>query len=236
MPRTFWNPIHGRTSLMTTVDSHIPQEIHTLWETLHTEVCWLHGRWKIYCQLYGTNQERVELLNKSAATFFSLLDRILIHEVQLSLSRLSDPAKTGRHKNMSLDALKKALDELGENDAAEKLDNAIKMFKKACAKVIHRRMKWIAHFDLDTMLTQQVNPRIGPSRKEIEDAMSALRNAMNCINVHYNDMSMAYDSFYMRADGDALIRSLRRGLRYTELVDSGVIAKDDYRTRFRGEA
>ena len=90
---------------MTTVDSQYPSQIYTLWTTLDKEVTWLHGRWIIYRQLFGTSKERVELLNESAGTFFNVLQDVLLHDVQLSLSKLGDPADTGSRENMTLEAL-----------------------------------------------------------------------------------------------------------------------------------
>jgi hypothetical protein len=100
---------------MTTVDPRYPLQIHTLWTTLDREITWLHGRWIIYRQLFGTNKERVELLNKSAGTFFNVLQDVLLHDVQLSLSKLGDPAGSGSRENMTLEALHQVLQTSGEN-------------------------------------------------------------------------------------------------------------------------
>lgn len=221
---------------MTVVDPRFPQEIHALWATLDTEITWLHGRWIIYRQLYGTSPERVDLLNRSAGTFFNMLQDVLLHDVQLSLSKIGDPAGSGNRENMTLAALHKVLLDAGEASAAAKMHPALQKFSDACVKVRHRRNKWIAHFDRSTMLNQHVTPRVGPSREEVENALAALREAMNSISVHYTDTTIGYEHFSMLADGDSLIQSLRQGLRYTELVNAGSIPRDDYRKRFRGEA
>jgi len=221
---------------MTTIDPRFPHEIHALWGTLDTEITWLHGRWIIYRQLYGTSPDRVELLNKSAGTFFNMLQDVLLHDVQLSLSKIGDPAGSGSRENVTLFALHKILLDAGQTIAADKMSAALQKFADACVKVRHRRNKWIAHFDRTTMLNQHITPRIGPSREEIENALAALRDAMNCISRHYTDTTICYEHFSMQADGEALVHNLRRGLRYTELVDAQAIPKDDYRKRFRGEA
>lgn len=72
----------------------IPIEVSTTWNFLHGEVVWLHARWTMYRQLYGTNAKRIETLNQLAPTFFGTLQGILLDEVQLTLSRLADPAVT----------------------------------------------------------------------------------------------------------------------------------------------
>ncbi len=136
---------------------------------------------------------------------------------------------------MTLEALHYVLQTAGEVPAANKMNASLQKFAAACVKIRHRRNKWITHFDRSTMLNDDVIPRMGPSREEIESALEALREAMNCISLHYTDTTIGYEHFSMQADGEALIQSLRRGLRYRELVNEGAVARDDYRKRFNGE-
>jgi len=136
---------------MTTVDPRYPSQLHALWTTLDKEITWLHGRWIIYRQLFGTWN------------------------------------------------------------------------------------KWVAHFDRSTMLNEDVIPRMGPSRQEIESALEALREAMNCVSGYYTDTTIAYEHLSMQADGEALLQCLGKGLRYRELVEAGTVPRDDYRKRFNGE-
>jgi hypothetical protein len=212
---------------MSEVDPRIPSAIHDLWSGLKSEVTWLHGRWIIYRQLYGTSSERIDLLNRSAATFFSILQTSLLHDVQLSLSKLGDPAGSGARKNMTLDALVEQLEGLGATHVVTQIRPLVAMYDTTCEKVRHRRNKWIAHFDLATMLASRVTPLEGPSRAEIEAALDALRQVMNCVESHYTGSTMAYEHFIMMNDGDQLISTLMRGMRYFDLVREGVIGADD---------
>lgn len=217
---------------MTSADPRIPASIQTLWTTLDKEVVWLHGRWIIYRQLYGTTPERVDILNKSAGSFFNIFQDVLLHDVQLALSKLGDTAGSGTRTNLTLKALLKGLESAGEQAVASKLKPCVQKFEAACVKVRHRRNKWIAHFDLTTMLNSDVSPRVGPSRAEIESALEALRDAMNSVSLHYTDTHIGYEHFSMIADGEALLQILMRGLRYKELVDDNTIPRDDFRKRF----
>lgn len=219
---------------MTAVDPRYPKEIHALWKTLDKEITWLHGRWIIYRQLFGTSKERVDLLNESAGTFFNMLQDVLLHDVQLSLSKLGDSAGTGSRENMTLKALHQMLVAAGESKAADGMNASLQKFAEACVKIRHRRNKWIAHFDRTIMLNEDIIPRMGPSREEIEVAMEALRETMNAVSVHYTETTIAYEFFSMQADGETLLLNLRRGLRYKELVEAGTVPRDDYRKRFHG--
>jgi hypothetical protein len=218
---------------MPPIDPRFPASIHQLWEALRYEVVWLHGRWIMYRQLFGTSPERIAILNRSAGTFFNTLESVLMKDVQISLSKLGDPADSKRGSNMTLKALLRQLERHGETLVASKLDPLIAVFDASCQKIRHRRNKWIAHFDMATMLNRSVTPLEGPSRAEIEEALLGLREAMNCVEVHYADTSTAYEYFTIAADGDSLISTLMRGLRYEEMVQAREIPQDNLRKNFK---
>jgi hypothetical protein len=219
---------------MSEVSPRFPAAIKELWSRLTSEVAWLHARWIIYRQLYGTSPARVAMLNSSAATFSHILQFTLLHDVQLSLSKLGDPVGKGARKNMTLHALKQQLEEAGEVSVSAKVAPLLAAYDVACEKLRHRRNKWIAHFDLQTMLASKATPLEGPSRDEIENALKALREVMNCVELHYTDSQTAYEHFIMDHDGEQLLLMLMRGTRYKELVKEGVIDFDDLRKRFPG--
>jgi hypothetical protein len=218
---------------MKNINACFPAAIHDLWITIKAEVVWLHGRWIIYRQLYGTSQEHIDILNRSASTFFNVIQKTMLHDVQLSLSKLGDPAGSGKRKNLTLAALVLELEDTGENLVVSKLVPLLKNFDDACKNLRHRRNKWIAHFDLETMLQSKVKPLEGPSRAEIETALAALRDVMNCVELHYTESQTAYEHFIMNNDGEYLISTLKQGLRYRELVKEKVIAHDDLRKNFK---
>lgn len=206
--------------------------IDEIWQAIDYEVTWLHGRWSIYRQLYGTNEGRVEILNRSAGTFASMLQDVLLDDVQLGLAKLGDPA-TSRIKggtvveNLTLENLCQSVIATGALQA--KLPSLLSAYNAACADVRDRRNKRIAHFDLHTMLGSNVSIS-GPSRAEVEAALAALRGIMNCICLHFTNSQTGYEHIMLDSDGDSLIALLRRGLRYQDLVIDGAISPDDLRS------
>lgn len=204
-----------------------PPAIQEIWRTLRAKVVWLHGHWIIYRQLYGTSPERIDVLNRSAGTFFYVVQRLLLGDVQLSLSKLGDPSGEDDRKNLTLSALIESLELVGEHAICMELNPLLHAFDTACAKLRTRRNKLIAHFDQEVLLNSRVKPLEGPSRDEIEGALDALRKIMNCAELHYSGSQTAYEHFIMNADGDSLIPKLEQGLRYQELVLERVIPLDD---------
>jgi len=214
------------------LDSRYPKPIQELWASLSADVVWLHGRWIIYRQLFGTSEARVQLLNETAGTVTWMLQQLLLHDVQVSLSKLSDPAGSGSRTNLTLRTLLATLETTGELEIAALMKPLLDAFDTSCEKVRHRRNKWIAHSDLATKLSSRATPLSGPSRDEIEASLLALRDVMNCVELHYTKTQTAYEHFVMNQDGNHLISAVARAKCYRDLVNEGAIPRDDFRKRF----
>ncbi|WP_440223653.1 hypothetical protein ACQQ2N_00230 [Dokdonella sp. MW10] len=202
--------------------------IDEVWQAIDYEVTWLHGRWAIYRQLYGTSEARVDVLNQSAGTFARMLQDVLLDDVQLGLAKLGDPASTpvrgGRAENLTL---KNLLDRvIASGVLASELPPLLRRYEDACASIRDRRNKRIAHADLQINLEAKAS-LLGPSREEIEVALKALRDVMNGVELHFTGTRTAYEFVVLQDDGDSLIAALTRGLRYQELVEQGAIPRDD---------
>jgi hypothetical protein len=211
-------------------------EIDDVWQAIDYEVTWLHGRWAIYRQLYGTSEARVEILNRSAGTFAHMLQDVLLDDVQLGLAKLGDPAvsriKGAMVENLTLSNLCQLVTAAGA--LVGELPALLTSYDDACVKVRERRNTRIAHFDLQTMLKSKAS-LMGPSRAEIEVALEALRCVMNRIALHFTGSQTAYEQIVLDSDGDSLLATLKRGLRYRELVKIGQISPDDLRASTWGK-
>lgn len=202
--------------------------IDDVWRVIDYEVAWLHGRWAIYRQLYGTSEARVEVLNQSAGTFAYMLQDVLLDDVQLGLAKLGDPATTRVKGNTVENLTLRNLCQLvtASGGLVTELPSLLAAYDDACANARERRNKRIAHFDMQTALKNKASLR-GPSREEIEIALEALRSVVNYISLHFTGTQTAYELTVLDSDGDSLIGALKRGLRYRELVRNGTIPYDD---------
>lgn len=211
------------------VDANMPVPLAALWAPLYEEVVWLHARWIIFRQLYGTSAKRIELLNESAPGLFFILQNVLRDEIELALSKLADPVMTGKKRNLTLATLLDGIEAAGKGDLAAELRDDLEAFRTMCANISHRRNKYIAHYDLDTLLKGQATAVPGASRKEISDALAVAAKFMNRIEARFTDSTTAYDEFIFQPGGDAehLAAIIRSGLRYMELVEGGSIREDD---------
>jgi hypothetical protein len=204
-----------------------PTELSDTWQFLHNEVVWLHGRWTMYRQLYGTSPERIELLNRVAPTFFGTIQAVQLDEIQLALSRLGDPAETGKRRNLTLGALLQEIETLRIEGLAAELKPLLLRFRDACEGIVERRNKQIAHNDFQTRSPSGANGIAGASREEIERALEALRVFMRAVYVFFEQSHMAYEHFSMNEDANAVLWAAKEALRYRELSEAGAIDPAD---------
>ena len=209
--------------------STIPSDIDEVYEELKTEIIWLHGRWSVYTQLFTGPDKRIDLLDKCAGTFFYILQDLLAGELQVSLSKLTDPARSMGNDNLSLEQLQERVKAHAEPELAGRLRQLLDELRSKCQPFRKWRDKRRAHLDLPTSIRSNPNPLPDISQEMVEDALALVREYMNGIEVHYHDGEVAYDHIIMTAsDGDALVLMLKYGPRYEELVKAESIPFDDW--------
>jgi hypothetical protein len=106
--------------------------------------------------IFAESPKRIELLNEAAGTFFYIIQEVLLNEVQVCLSKLTDPAKSGKYNNLSLEQLQSQLNQHGE--LIFPIEQAIRSFNLFFRRMIEvvlngcfdlcrtRRFKHCAHF------------------------------------------------------------------------------------------
>jgi hypothetical protein len=206
------------------MDSGIPDSFRDLWEYLESEVTWLHGRWKIYRQLYGTSPERIDLLNKTASAFFYIVENTLFDGVVLALSRLTDPATKGSQDNAVLEQLLRQPEIMADAALIARLTDRLQQLRDKCTEFRKIRNKRIGHNDLSIALKATSLPPV--SREMVEGALLLLREFMNDVQQHFTGSVTAYEHFAMMSDGEALIYRLRQAQAYERAVLEGLVPWD----------
>jgi len=125
---------------------------------LWSELVHLHDTWEQYRKLYGHSEDRVKLLNTSARSFFALLQRLLIRDVILSISRLTDPPKSKGKSNLVLSLLLEDPRLSDRPDLKEELTSGINEAKQLSQPVREHRNRYIAHLDHATAIGAPDDP------------------------------------------------------------------------------
>jgi hypothetical protein len=184
-------------------------EIRMLFQCLDEEVFGLFYRWKIFQQLFGSGKENLNLLNQSGSNVFALLQGLIIENTLLTLCRLTDSERTGRHWNLSIRYLLGKMETALDDKARENIGGQLIRLEAATEKLRSHRSKRIAHLDLDHAVKPEELPSV--EYGDLENALRLLESIMQDLyqvvwnaSVHYRAQSIAPG-----CDGDHLLRILR---------------------------
>jgi AbiU2 len=168
----------------------IQKNTRELYQHLRSEVIGVHYRWKIFRQLFFS-QEVVDLLNSSAGRFFSMLRLDLLDLISLALGRLTDSSKSlNKYPNVTLEQLIDSLDPNSHSELITVLRERLTDLKSKCARIENWRNKWAAHRDLHTVI--EPITRVGFSPSDVETVLAALRSFMNEFERVCQDTNLTY--------------------------------------------
>ena len=173
----------------------MPATVDEVFQELNTEITWLHARWIMYRQLFAHSLQRIDLLNECASTFFYTIQDVLLGDVQIALSKLTDPPTTFGHDNLSLEQLQRRVEAHGEAGLQPTLRQILDDLNQKCLPFRTWRNRRLAHLDLTTAMRSTLNPLPDISRQMIEEALELVRKYMNTIQTFYLQSETAYAHF-----------------------------------------
>lgn len=76
-------------------------ELGQLFACLYNETAWLYWKWGEYVGLFGTSEQRVNLLNKASGRFAKMLQDVLFEDTLLHIARLPTSLVIGEPRRSS---------------------------------------------------------------------------------------------------------------------------------------
>jgi AbiU2 len=152
------------------------------YSVLNNEVAILHLYWKEYVELFGTNLKRIDRLNQTAPGFFRMLQTELFQTNILHLARLTDPPKTGKKQNLSLQNLPDLVTDTVLKKALNDLLAVVTEKTEFCRDWRNRRF---AHHDLALATDVSATPLETANREKFNEALKALADVINAVEGHY---------------------------------------------------
>lgn len=195
-------------------EQKMPEELKDTYNELFQQVTWLHSKWELFCQLYASSKENVDLLNRSAPTFFATLQHILIDDALLTVSRLTDPQRTSGRDNLSLERLVNLIDEAAYPELRANINHLLDDAKQRCGFARELRNRRIAHNDLATKTRVEDNPLPPVTKQKVDEALHSIRTVMNEVAQHFEGTTVMYELAIVRDDGATLLRCLQDARTY----------------------
>lgn len=172
----------------------MPAALESVFECVNDSVIQISFRWKIYCQLFDSGSDNIALLNASGAEVFKLFQRLALDDLMLALSRLTDPAYSGRNKSDENASIKYLLQEaaasLDQNTLAQ-LHGSFERLENYVRDVRVHRNKALAHPDLHHLLQPDALPRV--LYDDLEGAMKECRYLMSTLGKSLFARTCSYD-------------------------------------------
>jgi AbiU2 len=95
-------------------------QLGPVYHDLYNQCAWLYVKWHQFVELYGTDPERISLLNHAGGLFFRIVHDIMWDDTLLHLCRLTDPASTGMGKKNKRTSRSAACRSLSQTKSSER--------------------------------------------------------------------------------------------------------------------
>lgn len=182
------------------------KQFHALWQ----EIALLHINWREYVTLFGTNEKRIDRLNKSAPAFFRMLQDELWSSILLHIARLVDSPQTAGKANLTV----RNFTHLVHEDLKMPLAILIGQAVADAAFAREWRNRVIAHRDLSLALQDGAAEALKSTpRSNVDAVLASLAAVMNAVQKHYLDRGTAFDAASRHNGALTLLYLLGDGLR-----------------------
>lgn len=207
---------------------HIPANVAPIFHGLHADFVGLQVRYLMYRQLFGTSEERVELLNRRARAYFGIAQATLFDDVLSGISRITDKTVVCGKDNLVLDQLIEELDQMTYTTEIAALRSKRVAVATAVGPITTIRHKRLSHRDMQFALNPTAHSLPPMDRQQIEDALKAIADFMNTFLELFGENPYLYaETVPELGNGDALIRHLQRAEAYMQLEKTGAAKPPD---------
>ncbi len=179
-------------------------ELGPTFDALCEDLCWLQVVWGEYRELFGTSEERVELLNSTAGFFFRMLQIVLQEAIILHICRLTEKKRS----RLTIWRLPK----LCRNQSLRvKVGSLVENAVRATEFARDPRNRIIAHNALEVALGNATPPAM-PSREQISLGLRAIHEVLNHISETLLKTTLLDRVLPPHTGSLALLQVLRDGL------------------------
>jgi len=182
---------------------------------LHDDICDLFIEWDRFKFLFSS-QKQVVLLDETASLFFRYIQRIMLNDVILHISRLTDKKDMGKNKNLTILCLPDLFDVPETKEKKEKIDCLCDAALKTVENIREVRHKLLAHSGKNIALKLSPAPGLKKYVKQVDDAIAAICEPLNKICQFSSEPSFCINSnsgIWDSAGGDVdrLIEVIKAG-------------------------
>ncbi len=207
------------------------EQLGAQFTALWNQLSILYLYWEEYNELFGTKPSRIELMNKAAPAFFHMLQEELWESRLLHIARITDSSATAGKANLSIRNLP---DLIPDAAAKAKVSGLVEAAAKTTEFARDWRNRHIGHTDLKLATGEPAQPLADASRKQVKDALKAIADVMNAVELHYHDSTTGYDLIGRHNGAVTLLYALNDGVKTRaerfNRIEAGEYREEDLQT------
>jgi hypothetical protein len=135
----------------------------------------------------------IDLLNRIAPAFFAFVKEVLVHNIILSIARLTDKPQTGGQENLSLSRLVFELSDQKYSELRTQLDEKSKRIEEMSCPIRLYRHKLLAHADRAEVLKENTSLGEKISISVFRELVNEVADFLNMFNFAFTKSETSYD-------------------------------------------
>jgi hypothetical protein len=190
---------------------------------LFLEVTVLHLYWKEFLELFGTNDKRIDRLNRSAPGFFRMLKEQQFETNVMHIARLTDSSRSVGKDNLTL----LNLPNLVTNPAlTAQLLTLVEEAKNKTTFARDWRNRRLAHYDLLLAIQDgKALPLPVAEKESVNAALAALADVLNAIERHYHRGVCDFNAIAAHRGAATLLFTLGFGVKAREEMEAKIASR-----------
>jgi hypothetical protein len=193
------------------------------YSVLFNEVTALHFYWQEFIQSFGTNDERINRLNRSAPGFFAMLQNQQFETNMMHIARLTDPVSSAGRKNLTLLNLPSLVLDAGLNS---KLTLLVEDAKNKSEFARSWRNRRFAHNDLLLAIQDgKATPLPRATKDEVNAALAAFAEVLNAIEHHYYSSVCDFNEIMAQDGVTELLFTLGFGVKAKDEMEAKIASR-----------
>lgn len=179
---------------------------------IYNDFFWLLYKWNEYLELFGKSHKRIELLNESTSMFFYMIQSTLVSDIVISISRLTDPIKTGKNRNLTFMLIPEMI---ADKEVKEALNNKLADINNEMKTVRNSRNEKYAHSDFETNMNGKPTLLYEPS---IQTVIDKLYDVLKYVYEEIFDSYLVKEIIAPYTGAVTLMTLLREGINFRKRV------------------
>lgn len=175
---------------------------------IQNEFIHLTQKYKHFEVLFMKGQSRIDIMNRTASYFFFSIQRIMLDDLVINISRLTEAKSEKKNATIKL-----FLDSYNRKDLDPQINKLEKKFKESFKNLINWRNKRVAHRDFDIHVNQSP---ISLKYDEVKTCITDLTSLMRRIHINFFGSDYLYDLFSVTGGATSLLAHLDYSLRSRE--------------------